>query len=474
MNILFIVPYVPNLIRVRPYNLIRCLAARGHEVTVLTLWSNQEERADAEVLKQHCHRVVALPLPRWRPLWNCLRALPTPMPLQAVYCWQPKLQSLIYTLSKVEGSNLQSQVDVVHVEHLRGARYGLNIQYPISNIQSPTSNLQPPVIWDSVDCISLLFEQALQMGPSLGSRLKAWLDLERTRKYEGWLVTQFDRVLVTSPVDGKALAQLHQATRGQGDKGTRRHGDTETRSPSPLLPLSPSPHHLVSPSPHLPISVLPNGVDLNYFKPMEVPRDPATLVLSGKMSYHANVAAARYLVRDIMPRVWAQRPDVKLYIVGKDPPKEITKLKSPIFNLQSPISNFESAICNPKSEIVITGHVPDIRPYLTQATIAVCPVLYSAGIQNKVLEAMAMGIPVVATPQSCAALEVTNRENILIAEEAEEFAQRVLELLDDEGLRERMGRNARRYAEQHHDWRDVAQRLEEIYQEVIERYAFRG
>jgi hypothetical protein len=129
MNILFIVPYVPNLIRVRPYNLIRHLAARGHEVTVLTLWSTEGERADAEALKQHCHRVVALPLTRWRPLWNCLRALPTPVPLQAAYCWQPALAH------SIQHAIRNTQYDVIHVEHLRGARYGLNIQYPIPNLQ---------------------------------------------------------------------------------------------------------------------------------------------------------------------------------------------------------------------------------------------------------------------------------------------------------------------------------------------------
>jgi hypothetical protein len=99
MDILFVIPYVPNRIRVRPYNLIRHLTARGHEVTVLTLWSNQQEQADAEALQEHCHRVVALPLPRWRPLWNCLRALPTSTPLQAVYCWQPNLKSPISNLA---------------------------------------------------------------------------------------------------------------------------------------------------------------------------------------------------------------------------------------------------------------------------------------------------------------------------------------------------------------------------------------
>jgi glycosyltransferase involved in cell wall biosynthesis len=209
--------------------------------------------------------------------------------------------------------------------------------------------------------------------------------------------------------------------------------------------------------------VLPNGVDLNYFQPLDVPRDSATIVLTGKMSYHANVAAALYLGREIMPRVWAQRPDVKLYIVGKDPPREITNLKPVLSGAEG------SEIGNRKSEIVVTGYVPDIRPYLAQATVAVCSVPYSAGIQNKVLEAMAMGIPVVATPQSCAALGATNGENVLIAKEPEGFAQLVLELLRDEGLRERMGRNGRKYVEEHHDWRGVAERLEETYQDVLER-----
>ena len=165
MNILFIVPYVPNLIRVRPYNLIRRLAARGHEVTVLTLWSNQEERADAEVLKQHCHRVVALPLPRWRPLWNCLRALPTRVPLQAVYCWSPSLaREIADHLSPIAYRSSPSAIgdqpsaishqpyDIVHIEHLRGARYGLHAKSAIRNPQSAI-----PIVWDSVDCISLLF-----------------------------------------------------------------------------------------------------------------------------------------------------------------------------------------------------------------------------------------------------------------------------------------------------------------------------
>ena len=422
MNVLFIVPYVPNLIRVRPYNLIRHLAARGHQLTVLTLCSNEEERADAVALQQHCHRVVALPLPRYRPLWNCLRALPTRLPLQAMYCWSPHLKSQI--------SDIKPPVDVVHVEHLRGARYGLHaksaIRNPQSAIGSPQSAIRNPqsaipVVWDSVDCISLLFQQTLQMSSSLGSRLMAWLDLERTRRYEGWLVTQFDRVLVTSEVDKAALEEL-------------ANPQSAIRNPQSA------------------ISVLPNGVDLTYFTPGDQPRQPDTLVFSGKMSYHANVTAALHLINDVMPHVWAQRPDVKLWIVGKDPPREIR----------------QSAIRNPQSAIRVTGTVPDIRPYLQQATAAVVPTPYGAGIQNKALEAMACETPVVASPQAVSALQVTDGQNVLVAADPAQFAHQVLELLENEPLRKRMGRSGREYVARHHDWQAVAERLEGIYQEAMD------
>jgi glycosyltransferase involved in cell wall biosynthesis len=198
------------------------------------------------------------------------------------------------------------------------------------------------------------------------------------------------------------------------------------------------------------VSVLRNGVDLAYFCPDDTPRDPATVVFSGKMSYHANVTAALHLMHDIMPRVWAQRPDVKVVIAGKDPPSEICNLQSTIRNL------------------AVTGTVPDIRPYLRQATAAVVPTPYGAGIQNKVLEAMACGTPVVASPQAVSALQTTDGEDVLLAEEPEAFAQAVLRLLEDGDLQQRLGRAGRRYVEHHHDWRTVAERLEAIYQETKE------
>jgi polysaccharide biosynthesis protein PslH len=150
MNVLFVVPYVPNLIRVRPYNLIKHLSHQGHRVTLNTLWTGTRDLDDIQALKKICHQVYAAPLPRSRSLANSLLALPTKSPLQASYCWQPQMEKQLSDLV----SNANSEFDVVHVEHLRGVRYALQIK------KQGVLGKHVPIIWDSVDSISMLFKQA--------------------------------------------------------------------------------------------------------------------------------------------------------------------------------------------------------------------------------------------------------------------------------------------------------------------------
>lgn len=422
MRILFVVPYPPSLIRVRPYNLIKALSGRGHEVIVATLWTTEEERAAAESLRRHCHRVIAVHLPRWRPLVNCVTALPTATPLQAVYCWHPRLAEEVATM--------QPDVDIVHVEHLRGAPYALRA----------AQQNGATVVWDSVDCISHLFAQAAENSRSLKGRLMTRLELSRTRAYEAWLVRQFDRVLVTSPIDKQALEALIQ--------DETKNGKLPTRSLDLNLSLN------------LDLDVLPNGVDLDYFAPTDTPREPATLVFSGKMSYHANVTAALYLINDIMPHVWSRRPETHVWIVGKNPTREVQALTR----------------TNGYGHVHVTGTVPDIRPYLTRATIAVAPMPYGAGIQNKVLEAMASGTPTVTSMQAISALEAHVGRDLLAGDTPDTIARAVLGLLDTPGQRRAIGHAGRTYVETYHSWNAVAARLETIYQQARDvRYrALRG
>jgi sugar transferase (PEP-CTERM/EpsH1 system associated) len=406
MKILFICPYVPNLIRVRSYQLLRSLVQRGHNVTLATLWTSSEERADLQSLIDMGIAVIAQQLPRLRSLVNVIRTLPIGTPLQADFCWQPSLAQIVQQLA------LTGSYDVIHVEHLRAAKYGLHLR-----TIGRQHDQFPPVVWDSVDCISYLFEQAAEGSRSLKGRLMTRLDLARTRSYEGYLVRQFDQVLVTSPADKVALEKLAEDS-----------------------------------LPH--VHVVPNGVDLDYFAPNGKQRDPATIAFSGKMSYHANITAALHLINDIMPKVWAQHPEVKVMIVGKDPAPEICAL-----------ANKKS---HRKGQVIVTGTVPDIRPYLHQSSVAVAPVPYGAGIQNKVLEAMACGSAVIASPQACSALATQSGRDLLVADTPEQFASSLLDLLAHPGQQRVLGSSARSYVEEYHSWNTMVARLEQIYQTAIQ------
>jgi glycosyltransferase involved in cell wall biosynthesis len=209
------------------------------------------------------------------------------------------------------------------------------------------------------------------------------------------------------------------------------------------------------------IQIVPNGVDLAYFNSPEGPRDPQTLVITGKMSYHANINAVVRFVEGVMPKIWSRLPKTLLWIVGKDPSPEIRKLGISDAAAQSPgMSNNGSR----ESRIRITGTVADVRPYLHRATVSVAPIQYGAGIQNKVLEAMACGTAVVATPEAVRALHVRSDHHLLVANGEQNLADSICSLLTNPGRCSSLGLAGRAFVEANHDWRLVAQGLSRIYQ----------
>jgi glycosyltransferase involved in cell wall biosynthesis len=413
LNLLFVVPYVPNPVRVRPYQFIRTLCQRGHHITLATLPTGDEDASDLQHLQALGVTVLTQTMPAWHSLLNVLFALPSSTPLQAVYSRHPALAARLRHLLA------EQRFDAIHVEHLRGSHYALALTRAVAPLPAP-----PPVIWDSVDSISYLFEQAAQLSRSWKGRLMTQLELGRTRRYEGWLVHQFSRTLVTSPIDKAMFERLSQTY--------------------------PSKQHKFAAA----IEVVANGVDTASFAYHNgVDRPLARLVFSGKMSYHANVTAALHLVKDIMPAVWSQRPDAEVWIVGKDPAPEVQALAN----------STGDAVSAPVRKVVVTGTVESLPPYLQGATVAVAPLLYGAGVQNKVLEAMACGAPVVASQQATAALNVQAGRELLVATNPGEFSQSILQLLENPAQRVDLGRAARRFVETHHTWAAAGQKLEGIY-----------
>jgi glycosyltransferase involved in cell wall biosynthesis len=171
--------------------------------------------------------------------------------------------------------------------------------------------------------------------------------------------------------------------------------------------------------------------------------------MTGKMSYHANVHAARRLLDEIMPRVWRRRPDARLLIVGRNPPRALRRRAR-----------------DAAGPVTVTGTVFDMRPYLHQAAVAVAPLVYGAGVQNKVLEAMASGLAVVASPCALAGLSPEASEGALCAEGSCGLAEHIADLLDRPDRAEALGRAGRAFVERHHRWDAMAERLQEVYAQL--------
>ncbi|OJX39515.1 MAG: hypothetical protein BGO78_13475 [Chloroflexi bacterium 44-23] len=400
LRVLFVVPYQPDLIRVRPYQLIRHLAKAGHTISLIYYDSPEKVEPTNELL-EICEHVYSYPLTKMRALRNSLAAIPTRQPIQLRYGFLPQMFQKICSLVLDQ----ENHFDIIHFEHIRSAIYALRL---MENHPDQGYTL----IWDSVDSITHLFTQAASQHPRWLVRQIMKEETRRTANFEPNAASKFKRVLVTSSKDQQIFVKL------QSERGLDKN-----------------------------ISVLPNGVDLKYFLPNPaIERDPNTLVISGKMSYHANERMVIRFVEEILPLIWQEIPETRLWVVGQNPSSRVIELGH-------------------ENRIMITGWVKDIRPFLQGAAIAVAPLTYGAGIQNKILEAMACETPVIATSIATQALQIKNGENILVADENEAFSKLVIKLLRDNSLRQKIGIAGRKYVEHHHSWKEIAYQLEDLYRQ---------
>lgn len=393
MHILYLVPHVPNPTKIRSHFQIRGLLDAGHQVTVVTLNRSASDAKHIKRLEQSGVKVIWVSLPRLKSAFNSMIVLPTHKPLQSRFMWS---SDLMQKITEVVGLN---PPDVVHVEHLRMADYGLQLVK------------HWPTVWDAVDYLATLYEQAVISSTSRVLRWIASLEAPRLATYERWLTGQFPATLVISERDWNLFREYN--------------------------PYSSQVH------------LLPQGLPI-YSLSKPVDRYQNKLIITGTLNYHPNVASVQYFVNEIFPLIRHHYPSTELQLVGSNPASTIQSMHSP--------------------NIEVTGFVPSVTDYLERATIAVAPVLYGSGIQIKVLEAFLTATPLVATSVALRGLDVRDGEQVLIADTPDEFSRAVMRLLADGSLRTRIGLAGRQYVEQHHNLKQTTVRLVSIYESVIQAY----
>jgi sugar transferase (PEP-CTERM/EpsH1 system associated) len=199
-------------------------------------------------------------------------------------------------------------------------------------------------------------------------------------------------------------------------------------------------------APDTPVAVVPNAVDVEYFHPSDGETDETAIVMTGFMKTRPNIDGAAYFVREILPRILTARPQTVFYIVGGGAPAEVEKLAGP--------------------HVVVTGEVPDVRPYVHKAAVVVVPLRMGGGTRLKVLEGLSMRKPMVSTSLGCEGIDVVAGEHLLVADEPDAFAAAVLDLLRDQARAARLATGGRAMVLRHYRWETAVDRLEVFYEEL--------
>ena len=187
----------------------------------------------------------------------------------------------------------------------------------------------------------------------------------------------------------------------------------------------------------------PNGVDAEFFCPTDDPYEPETISFIGRMDYYPNQECMQRFCREVWPSLKPQRPGLKLLIVGADPSPEVMKLAE-------------------LPGVTVTGSVPDVRPFVRRSALMVAPLAIARGTQNKILEAMAMGVPVLTSRIAAGGVDAEPGEHLLVADSPDELGAAIVRVLQQPAERQRLAQAARQRMLSHHDWTQSMARLDAI------------
>jgi sugar transferase (PEP-CTERM/EpsH1 system associated) len=381
----------------RTFHLLR-EAGTACQVTLITateLASPAERAAAVAALEAALPGVVirAVPVPpRNQPVRRALRVLGNTVDRQP-FTWAGYRHPAFR--AHLDSALAEAPFDLVHCDHIAIAGTVL-------------ASGARPLVLNAHNVESVLFTRMATTHPSPGYSLMARWQAGKVRRAEQAVFTAFDRVLATSAADAREVARL-----------------------SPLTP----------------VSVVPNGVDVDAYRPEERPPSGARMVFVGALDWIPNIDAVVLFAEQVLPRIRRARPDVAFSVVGRDPSPRIRERLRPL-------------------GVEFTGTVPDVRPYVREAALVVVPLRIGSGTRLKILEAWAMGKAVLSTSLGAEGLPAEDGANIALADTPDALAARALALLADPEVLRRLGRAGRHTVETAFSWELVGHELLRAYRDT--------
>lgn len=407
MNILFltqIVPYPPDAgPRVKTWHVLRSLAMQGHSVTLIS-FVRPEEVPHIAALENVCDAVHTVPIRRSRAadLWYMARSYLTSRPFLV------ERDDLTEMQAKVDKLVREKEFDFIHADQLTMVQFALR--------GAVANNKKPKVIFDAHNAVWSIVER-MRENARWFLKLVLAIEAKRVKRYEGELLKQVDHVLAVTEIDQAGLVEALRTSKRKPDEKVA------------------------------PITVVPIATDTGQLQPVKRKFGSKNIVTLGTLHYPPNADGIRWFFNQVFPLIRERVPDVTLTIIGKNPPQDFLDL----------------AAKNP-NVVSVTGYVPELAPYLEQSALMVVPVRAGGGMRVRILEAFAYAMPVVTTTIGLEGIHAEPERDVLVADTATDFAKRIVELLEDTSLQEKLSINGRRLAETKYDWQVVLFAMKSIYE----------
>lgn len=390
--------------KVRAYHVLRHLASK-HEVTLVSFTRGTDRREAIDHLAGICSHVltVAMARSKARDALHLARSLATGRPFIIARDKVPAMERM------VKAQCAMHKFDAVHADQLWMAPYALLAR---------ASGLgeRPLAVLDQHNAVFLIPQRLAAAEPSALKRMLLRLEARKMARYEIETCGRFDRVVWVTDEDHAAVEQQAAKVRSR-------------------------------PAPVRRSAVIPICGDAADTTVIQRRPGARRVTFLGGLHWPPNAQGVLWFVQEVFPQILARVPEARLTVIGKDPPEVLQAAASGL----------------PAGNVEVTGYVDDPAPYLEETAAFVVPLLAGGGMRVKIVDAWMWGMPVVSTSIGAEGIELSQGENILVADRPSDFAEAVVRLLQDEAEANRLGLAGRRWAEQRYDWRKVYPAWDGVY-----------